>query len=96
MRGDDRRGTLGADRGYDTEGFVGAVRLRGVTPHLAQNTSERSSAIDARTTRHASYAESQRKRKRVEEIFGWLKRWVCSARHVIAASSASAGCSRSA
>jgi transposase len=69
----ERRGTLGADRGYDTEGFVGALRRRGVTPHVAQNTTGRSSAIDGRTTRHAGYAESQRKRKRVEEIFGWLK-----------------------
>ena len=69
----DRRGTLGADRGYDTEAFVGALRLRGMTPHVAQNTSQRSSAIDGRTTRHGGYAESQRKRKRVEEIFGWLK-----------------------
>jgi transposase len=69
----DRRGTLGADRGYDTEAFMGMLRLRGVTPHVAQNTTGRSSAIDQRTTRHAGYAESQRKRKRVEEIFGWLK-----------------------
>jgi len=44
-----------------------------VTPHVAQNTSRRSSAIDGRTTKHAGYAESQKKRKRVEEIFGWLK-----------------------
>ena len=69
----DRRGTLGADRGYDAQAFVGALRLRGVTPHVAQSTTRRSSAIDGRTTRHAGYAESQRKRKRVEEIFGWLK-----------------------
>jgi transposase len=69
----DRRGTLGADRGYDAASFVGALRLRGVTPHVAQSTTRRSSAIDGRTTRHAGYAESQRKRKRVEEIFGWLK-----------------------
>jgi transposase len=69
----DRRGTLGADRGYDTQAFVGALRRRGVTPHVAQNTSGRSSAIDGRTTRHPGYAESQRRRKRVEEIFGWLK-----------------------
>ena len=69
----DRRGTLGADRGYDTEAFVGALRRRGVTPHVAQSTTGRASAIDGRTTRHAGYAESQRRRKRVEEIFGWLK-----------------------
>jgi transposase len=65
--------TLGADKGYDIRDFVGAVRLLDVTPHVAQNTSNRSSAIDARTTRHAGYAVSQEKRKRIEEIFGWLK-----------------------
>ena len=69
----DRRGTLGADRGYDTEAFVGALRRRGVTPHVAQSTTGRASAIDGRITRHAGYAESQRRRKRVEEIFGWIK-----------------------
>ncbi len=69
----DRRGTLGADRGYDAEAFVGALRVRGVTPHVAQSTTRRASAIDGRTTRHTGYAASQRKRKRVEEIFGWLK-----------------------
>ena len=65
--------TLGADRGYDTKGFVAAMRDLGVTPHVAQNTSGRSSAVDERTTRHNGYAISQRKRKRVEEVFGWLK-----------------------
>jgi len=65
--------TLGADKGYDTRGCVAAMRTRGVTPHVAQNTSGRSSAIDARTTRHPGYAISQRLRKRVEEIFGWMK-----------------------
>src|SRR5467141_1396424 len=69
----DRRLTLGADKGYDTRDFVAAVRLLGVTPHVAQNTTNRASAIDGRTTRHAGYAISQRRRKRVEEIFGWLK-----------------------
>jgi len=68
-----RRITLGADKGYDTRDFVAAVRLLGVTPHVAQNTTNRASAIDGRTTRHAGYAVSQRRRKRVEEIFGWLK-----------------------
>jgi transposase len=67
------RVTLGADKGYDTRDFIGAVRLLGITPHIAQNTSKRRSAIDARTTRHAGYALSQQRRKRVEEIFGWLK-----------------------
>src|SRR5438132_377217 len=65
--------TLGADKGYDTRDFVAAVRLLGVTPHVAQNTTHRTSAIDGRTTRHPGYAVSQRRRKRVEEIFGWLK-----------------------
>ncbi len=65
--------TLGGDKGYDTRGCVEALRERGVTPHVAQNTSGRSSAIDGRTTRHPGYAVSQRIRKRVEEIFGWMK-----------------------
>ena len=65
--------TLGADKGYDTHAFVGALRSLVVTPHVAQNTSHRSSAIDGRTTRHAGYLVSQQKRKLVEEIFGWLK-----------------------
>ena len=68
-----RRLTLGADKGYDTRDFVDAVRLLGVTPHVAQNTTTRASAIDGRTTRHGGYAVSQRRRKCVEEIFGWLK-----------------------
>ena len=67
------RVTVAADKGYDTRDFVEAVRLLQVTPHVAQNTSKRSSAIDRRTTRHAGYGVSQWKRKRVEEIFGWLK-----------------------
>jgi transposase len=66
--------TLGADKGYDTKAWVADLRSRGVTPHVAQNvTKTRGSAIDGRTTRHAGYAVSQRKRKRVEEIFGWMK-----------------------
>jgi transposase len=68
-----RRVTLGADKGYDSRDFVGALRLLQVTPHVAQHTSNRSSAIDSRTTRHAGYEVSQQKRKRIEEIFGWLK-----------------------
>jgi IS5 family transposase len=67
------RVTVGADKGYDTRDFVEALRLVQVTPHVAQNISRRSSAIDRRTTRHAGYGVSQCKRKRVEEIFGWLK-----------------------
>jgi IS5 family transposase len=68
-----QRVTVGADKGYDTRDFVEALRLVQVTPHVAQNISNRSSAIDRRTTRHAGYGVSQWKRKRVEEIFGWLK-----------------------
>jgi transposase len=68
-----RPATLGADRGYDTAGFVDQLRSINVTPHVAQNTSNRRSAIDERTTRHEGYAVSLRKRKRVEEVFGWMK-----------------------
>ena len=65
--------TLGGDKGYDTRDCVADMRWRGVTPHVAQNTKGRSSAIDGRTTRHPGYAVSQRIRKRVEEVFGWMK-----------------------
>ena len=65
--------TLGGDKGYDTRDCVADLRWRGVTPHVAQNTRGRSSAIDGRTTRHPGYAVSQRIRKRVEEVFGWMK-----------------------
>ena len=67
------RATLGADRGYDTRGFVEAVRALGVTPHVARNDRGRRSAIDGRTTRHAGYGRSLRQRKLVEEVFGWVK-----------------------
>jgi len=66
-------GTLGADKGYDTQACVADLRARQVTPHVTQNTSGRRSAIDGRTTRYAGYAISQRIRKRAEEIFGWMK-----------------------
>jgi transposase len=66
--------TLGADKGYDTQDCVAGLRTRGVTPHVAQNTSGgRRSAIDGRTTSWPGYAISQRIRKRVEEVFGWMK-----------------------
>ena len=65
--------TLGADKAYDARACVATMREHGVTPHVAQNTSGRRSAIDRRTTRHPGYASSQRIRKRVEEVFGWLK-----------------------
>jgi transposase len=68
-----KRITLGGDRGYDTGEFVGKLRELQVTPHVAQNDTNRRSAIDGRTTRHEGYALSQRKRKRVEEVFGWIK-----------------------
>ncbi len=65
--------TLGADRGYDTRDFVWDLRAMGVTPHVAQNEQGRRSAIDGRTTRHPGNARSQRRRKIVEEVFGWIK-----------------------
>jgi transposase len=71
--GGTHRITLGADKAYDTADFVAELRARGVTPHVAQNDTYRRSAVDERTTRHESYVMSQRKRKRVEEIFGWEK-----------------------
>ena len=67
------RVTLGADKGYDYPEFVAELRQMAVTPHVAQNTTNRRSAIDARTTRHPGYEISQRKRKLVEQAFGWMK-----------------------
>ena len=69
----ERRITVGADKGYDTADFVADLRAMCVTPHVAQNNKGRASAIDARTTRHPGYAVSQKKRKLVEEPFGWGK-----------------------
>src|SRR3954452_17568882 len=65
--------TLGADKAYDAEDFVNELRSMNATPHVAQNISGRSSAIDGRTTRHGGFAVSQRIRKRIEEAFGWIK-----------------------
>ena len=66
--------TVGGDKGYDTADFVAECRNLKVTPHVAQNLGRPGgSAIDARTTQHPGYAISQRKRKRIEECFGWLK-----------------------
>ncbi len=65
--------TLGGDKLFDNEAFVEGSRFMNATPHVAQNTSNRRSRIDVRTTRHPGYAVSQVKRKRIEEIFGWLK-----------------------
>jgi transposase len=67
------RVTLGADKGYDARDFVAGLRKLGVTPHVAQNTSGRRSRIDRRTTRHEGYEQSQKKRKLVEQVFGWMK-----------------------
>jgi len=69
--GSERRLTLAADKGYDTRGFVAACREMCVTPHVAAKV--RHSAVDGRTTRHPAYAVSQRKRKLIEEAFGWAK-----------------------
>ena len=69
--GTSNRLTLAADKAYDTAAFVADLRQKCVTPHVAQKA--RSSAIDGRTTRHPGYAESQKKRKLVEEAFGWAK-----------------------
>ncbi len=69
-----RRITLAGDKNYDTRDFVTTVRAMGITPHVAQNATRRGgSAIDARTTQHDGYAVSQRKRKLVEQAFGWMK-----------------------
>jgi transposase len=68
-----RRRTVAADKAYDTADFVADCRKLGVTPHVAQNTTRRRSAIDGRTTRHAGHGLSQRSRPRIEEPFGWIK-----------------------
>ena len=74
-----RRITLGADKGYDVAGFIAALRARRVTPHVAVDGHvsklgvRRSSGVDGRTMRHTGYAASQRVRKRIEEVFGWIK-----------------------
>ena len=70
----ERRVTVGGDKGFDTRDFVTECRNMNVTPHVAQNTKRNGgSAIDGRTTRHGGYEVSQKKRKRIEECFGWLK-----------------------
>lgn len=87
--------TLGGDKGYDVSPFVDGLRKEGITPHVAQHISaHRTSRIDRRTTRHPGYPVSQRLRKRVEEIFGWVKtvgnfrrtRYIGKARTQLAAS----------
>jgi hypothetical protein len=72
--GGAQRVTIAADKGYDAKDFVQEIRNMNVTPHVAQNHNRNGgSAIDQRTTRHAGYKVSQKKRKRIEEVFGWLK-----------------------
>jgi hypothetical protein len=74
-----RRITLGGDKAFDVASFIGDLRARKVTPHIAidghltKTGKRRKTAIDGRTTRHAGYATSQRCRKRIEEVFGWVK-----------------------
>jgi transposase len=68
-----RRVTVGGDKNFDMPAWVAAVRQMGITPHVAQHTTNRRSAIDGRTTRHPGYALSQRCRKKVEQPFGWMK-----------------------
>jgi len=68
--------TLGADKAYDVTGFIGDLRMRKVTPHIAVSKTgkKRKTAMDGRTLRHAGYEISQRIRKRIEEVFGWVKK----------------------
>ncbi|AGC42880.1 transposase [Myxococcus stipitatus DSM 14675] len=74
LKSRNARASVGADKGYDTADFVADCRRMGVTPHIAQTTdTRRRSAIDRRTTRPAGYALSQRIRKRIEEVWGWMK-----------------------
>jgi len=79
MLGDAAEGqrvTVGADKAYDTRDFVAQCRERGVTPHVAQNLNRNGgSAIDGRTTRHSGYEASQRRRKCIEQCFGWGKQF---------------------
>ena len=67
------RVTLGSDKGYDTRDFIAELRHMEITPHVAQNDTNRSSAVDERTTRHVGHQLSQKARKRIEEVFGWIK-----------------------
>lgn len=72
-RARQRMTTLGADKGYHNKAFVALLRQRQVAPHIARIEARSTPGLDARTTRHGGYAISQRKRKRIEEIFGWMK-----------------------
>lgn len=72
-RARERMKTLGADKGYYNKAFVALLRQRKIAPHIAQIDGRSAPGLDGRTTRHGGYAISQRKRKRIEEIFGWMK-----------------------
>jgi transposase len=89
----NHRITLGADKAYDVAEFVADVREYNVTPHVAQNTTNRRSAINGRTTRHPGYAVSGRIRKRIEEVFVGPRAALAFARPITVASLVSAGCS---
>jgi transposase len=65
--------SLGGDKGYHSRAFVDFLRHKGIRPHIAQIEGRCTPGLDGRTTRHVSYRISQKKRKRVEEIFGWMK-----------------------
>lgn len=65
--------TLGADKGYHTKAFVELLRKRRIAPHIARIEGRNTPGLDGRTSRHGSYRVSQRNRKRIEEIFGWMK-----------------------
>jgi hypothetical protein len=68
--------TIGADKNYDTKGFVAEMRRLGVTPHVAQNTARSGgSAIDGRTTRHEGYEKSIHAHRGIEKVFGWIKQF---------------------
>lgn len=73
FRPKDADGGAGGDKGYDQRAFADAMRKRNVTPHVAQNETNRRSAIDGRTTRHAGYGISPWRRKAIEQSFGWTK-----------------------
>jgi transposase len=73
LRGRRKRIRVAADKAYDETGFVRNMRALGATPQVTQYTGQRSSAIDGRTTRHAGYAEAQKKRRHIERVFSWLK-----------------------
>jgi hypothetical protein len=89
-----RRVTLGADKADDTADFAVEIRRRGVTPNVVQNDSGRRSAIDGRTTRHGGYKVSLRRRKCIEEVFGWMNTAGGGVRRAIEAPGGWLGCLR--